>query len=144
MKKIIHFIIISFLLLNVACESESETIESPLKDRSLNGVWIVKAYIENKELFGPFSIETQLTPENDSIIINDTKTFWGFQVKVETKNSNNTFETESSINELSKVGANINVMGGQIIGKDSIFFDMQFEDDENPFGITYQIKGHRK
>lgn len=144
MKKIIHFIIISFLLFNVACESENEAIESPLKDKSLNGDWIVKAYIDNEELFGTFSVETLLTPENDSIIINDTKMFWGFQVKVKAKTSNNTFETDLSINEFSRVKAKINVLSGQLIGKDSIYFDIQFEDDENPFGITYQIKGHRK
>ena len=143
MKKIIQFIIISILLFNVACESENKTIETSLKDKRLNGNWIVKAYNDNKELFGPFSIETQLTPENDSIIISDSKMFWGFQVKVETKSLNNTFETDSSINELSKVGAKINVLSGQLIGKDSIFFDIQFEDDENPFGITYNIKGSR-
>ena len=48
------------------------------------------------------------------------------------------------INEVSKIGANVKVQNGALINNDSISFNIQFEDDETPFGYTYQIKGHRK
>ena len=37
----------------------------------------------------------------------------------------------------------IKVFNGKIIDSDSIYLEIQFEDDETPYGNTYQLKGYR-
>lgn len=134
-----------FMLLFVACEQtlENEDINN-IPETNLAGNWTVNAYIDNKMIFGPFTVSTNITPENKSIYIKDNGEFWNFQTKAELSNSKEVFESKLSANEISNIGAKINVVNGMIINKDSITFDIQFEDDENPYGYTYQIKGHRK
>ena len=34
-------------------------------------------------------------------------------------------------------------MNGKILGSDSIYLEIQFEDDVTPYQNTYQIKGRR-
>ena len=135
-----------FMLLftTVACEqiSEKETISSP--ETNLHGDWTINAYVDNNFIFGPFTISTRKNSENEFIHLKDNGEFWNFQTKAEILISSDAFETKSSINEVSSLNAKINILSGKIINKDSIAFDIQFEDDETPYGITYTLKGRRK
>lgn len=146
MKQLLYIIIITLMLFTVACETENFSedliLETPLKENSLSGEWQIKAYVDNKELFGPFDIEVAYTSDLDSIIIKDN-VFWGFKVKASTNKSANTFESNLSVNESSKVGAQIKILNGKVTESGSMNFEIQFEDDETPFGITYMIKGHK-
>jgi|LFRM01.1.fsa_nt_gb hypothetical protein len=146
MKQILYLITFTLLLFTAACEkdsfSEDLNLDSPLKENSLSGDWNIKAYIDKDELFGPFDIEIEYTADLDSIIIKDND-FWGFQVKASVNNTNNTFESNLSVNELSKVGAQIKILNGKVTENESINFEIQFEDDETPYGITYKINGHK-
>lgn len=37
----------------------------------------------------------------------------------------------------------VKITDGKVIGADSLYFEIEFEDDETPFGTTYEIKGSR-
>lgn len=146
MKQILYIITFTLLLFTAACEkdsfSEDLNLDLPSKENSLSGDWSVKTYIDKNEVFGPFDIEVAYTSDLDSIIIKDND-FWGFQVKASTNDTDNTFESTKSVNELSKVGAKIKILNGKVIENGTIQFEIQFEDDETPYGITYNIKGHK-
>ncbi len=128
----------------VACEQtlENETVNLP--ETNLQGNWTVNAYIDNNLMFGPFTISTQMTPENGSVSIKDNGEFWNFQTKAEVVIASDAFESKSSVNEVSSLDAKVNVLNGNVINKDSIAFDIQFEDDQTPYGVTYSLKGRRK
>lgn len=146
MKKLLYIITFTLLLFTTACEtdslSEDLNTDLPLIENNLSGNWNMKAYVDKDEVFGPFDIEITYTTDLDSIIITDND-FWGFQVKASANNSKNTFSTNLSVNELSKVGAQIKILNGKVIENETIYFEIQFEDDETPYGITYNIKGHK-
>lgn len=146
MKKLLYIITFTLLLFTTACEtdslSEDLNTDLPLIENNLSGNWNMKAYVDKDEVFGPFDIEITYTTDLDSIIITDND-FWGFQVKASANNSKNTFATNLSVNELSKVGAQIKILNGKVIENETIYFEIQFEDDETPYGITYNIKGHK-
>lgn len=131
------------LLFNVACEQTIENENSITSESSIAGDWTVNAYIDNDKAFGPFEISTQIASKDETVYIKDNGTFWKFQTKAEIVNSNNSFETKLSENEISSIKANIKILNGKIINNDSIVFDIQFEDDETPYGYTYKIMGHR-
>lgn len=127
----------------VACEQTLENEAINFQESNLQGDWTVNAYIDDVLVFGPITISTQTTSENETIIIKDNGEFWNFQTKAQVLDSGEAFDTKSSVNELSSLDAKINVLNGKIVNKDSIAFDIQFEDDENPYAITYTLKGRR-
>ena len=132
------------LFINVACEQTLENEDVNLIKTNLSGDWTVNAYLDNNIIFGPFTVSTQMTSENESIYIKDNGGFWNFQTKALIVSTNNSFETNASTNELSIINAKIKVLNGNLLNKDSIVFDIQFEDDETPYGYTYKITGRRK
>lgn len=127
----------------LACERTLEIEKIDLQETNTLVDWTVNAYINDNMIFGPFTISTQTTSDNESISIKDNGSFWKFQTKAELRDSGNGFESQSSINEISSLGAKTNIRGS-IVDADSICFDIQFEDDETPYGFTYIIKGKRK
>ncbi|MDD4777219.1 MAG: lipid-binding protein [Fermentimonas sp.] len=132
-----------------SCERNIESGE--LSDISaaavdVNGQWEVTAHNDSTAIFGPFTVLTTSNPEakNDSITINDSEgMFWQFQVKAAVNEKIGTFETKLSDCELCEEGVGIKIANGRIINSDSIYFEIQFEDDVTPFGNTYRLKGHR-
>lgn len=141
MKKISYLFMFMLLFINVACEQTLENDEISLLETNLQGEWTVNAYKDDVLIFGPFTISTLTTASNESIIIKDNGEFWNFQTTANVLNLSDAFETEGSLNEISSLNAKINILNGRVINKDSIAFDIQFEDDETPFGITYTLKG---
>ena len=144
MKKIFYLFIFTLLFITVACEQTIENEDINLPQTNIQEQWTVNAYVDNKIIFGPFTISSQMTSEDGTIYLKDNGEFWNFQVKAELANSSDTFEANSTINEISSIEAKTTIFNGSIINKDSISFEIQFEDDENPYGVTYSIKGQRK
>lgn len=142
MKKILYLSLFFLLFITVACEQTLENEYSIISESNIVGDWTVNAYIENRLIFGPFEISTQMTTENESVYIKDNGTFWNFQTKAYVTHLD-VFKTDLSVNEASIIEAKIKILNGNIINKDSVVFDIQFEDDETPYGITYTIKGNR-
>ena len=142
MKSLLIYFSTFILVFLLACTDDTEPIDNGNKN-NLSYSWQVNASITNNNDFtyGPFIIRT--TSNNDSINIHDEGKFWNFQGSVALNSENMTFESASSINTRSSVGAKFRVFNGQILGSDSIAFNIQFENDETPYGITYNIKGRR-
>lgn len=150
MKQIIY--ILGFIALGaiVSCERDTETLsltENANQEKiELAGEWSVVAYNDTTVLSDPFKLITlkNSTSGNDSITIQDTEVkFWKFQVKAKVDEANGSFETKLSTCEVSEDGVGVKISNGQILNNDSIFLNIQFEDDETPYGTIYQLKGHR-
>ncbi|MDS1032938.1 lipid-binding protein [Porphyromonadaceae sp. NP-X] len=114
----------------------------------VSGDWMVKAYLNGTEIYGPFEIITYNTSfGQDSIWIHDYATtgsngnFWSFKVKAAVDMNTYTFQTDSSINAIPGYPIEIKVSNGRVINKDSITMELEFEDDP---GTVYQLAGHRE
>ena len=133
-------------VLFASCQEQlTEGLELPAAENNIAGEWQVKAYIEGKEVSGSFNLTTSYTSAGtDSITLKDSSLgFWNFQVKAAVPKGNSIFHSQLSYNEISNYEIAIKIMNGKVVGTDSIYLEMLFEDDETPFGNTYQIMGRR-
>ena len=150
MKKIIYLLAFVALGMIASCEQEINNSSFPDVQNPTNinttGKWEVTAHNDSIRVFGPFTLLTVTNPEseNDSITILDSEVkFWKFQVKAAVNEIDGTFETNLSNCEVSEEGIGIKIANGKIVDSDSIYFEIQFEDDETPYGNIYRLKGHR-
>lgn len=145
MKKIAYIIGFIALALLASCENETENIALSETAASVNGQWEVTAYNDTTAVSGIFKLITLLDSSgNDSITIQDSgEKFWDFQVGAALNSKEGTFQTKLSESEICEKGVGVKIANGKIMQSDSIYFEIQFEDDITPFGITYQIKGQR-
>ena len=150
MKKFIYLLAFVALAIFASCEQEINNSSLPDFQNTTNvnitGKWEVTAHNDSIPVFGPFTLLTVTNPdnENDSITILDSEVkFWRFQVKAAVNEIDGTFETDLSNCEVSEEGIGIKIANGKIVDSDSIYFEIQFEDDETPYGNTYHLKGHR-
>lgn len=151
MKKYMYILgLLALGMMIISCEKETENALLPDAEESVSvnvtGQWEVVAHNDSVAVFGPFTILTVSNPDakNDSITIQDSEVkFWKFQAKAAVNENDGTFETKLSTCELSDEGVGIKIANGKIVNSDSIYFEIQFEDDETPYGNTYRLKGHR-
>lgn len=150
MKNIIYLLAFVAVGMFASCEQEinNSTLPDVSNSTSMNvtGKWEVTAHNDSVLVFGPFTLLTlnNFETNNDSITIQDSEDkFWKFQVKAALNENDGTFETSLSNCELSEEGIGIKIENGKIIDNDSIYLEIQFEDDETPYGNTYHLKGHR-
>lgn len=151
MKKIIY--LLGFLTLGIIAVSCEKEVEAPAntteesKTININGQWEVTAYNDTTMIFGPFKIMTlkDASANSDSITIQDTEVkFWQFKAKAFADEKNGTFQTKLSICEVSEdAPIGIKISNGKIVNLDSIYLEIQFEDDATPYENTYLLKGHR-
>ncbi|WP_436415278.1 lipid-binding protein [Petrimonas sp.] len=143
-KIVILFVTAAFLL---SCQhSEKEVSEAPETAINAVGEWNVSAYLNDSQISKPFTliILNDISSKADSIILKDiSKDFWDFQVKAAIDNTKDVFETKMSNCEVSDFNIGIKIPNGKIINSDSIYLEIQFEDDVTPYGNTYTLKGHR-
>ena len=138
------FTLILAVIVIASCEREDNfTVEEQQQVNEMIGSWDVKAHIEDQVVFD--SINVIVTKAlGDSITIKDSvNNFWSFQVKAASDVANNAFQTDLSSNENSELNIGVKIANGKIIDKDSIYLEIQFEDDVTPFGNTYVLKGRR-
>lgn len=149
MKKIIYLLGFLTLAILVSCEQAvdgNEITDDATKLVKITGQWEVNAYSDSTLVYGPFKIITLKDPsiENDSITVQDSEVkFWKFQVKASVDEKNGTFQTRLSQCEISEEGIGVIISNGMIVDSDSIYLEIQFEDDETPYGNIYQLKGRR-
>jgi hypothetical protein len=136
------------------------------------GDWMVKVYVhdtvndKDTVFAGPLEMKTYNSAfGQDSIWIDDYPVyyssddryignFWTLQVKAAVDMKSLTFQSDSAISVVPDYPVAIKVLNGKVINKDSIYFELQFDDDgyydENgdwvstPFETTYKIAGHRE
>ena len=156
MKKINYLILLVVVLVGISCEPTY--VKTYSWAYPVAGDWTVKTYVDG-EVFGK---AREIKSYNsafgkDSIWIDDIisyspyASFWDFQAKIAVNMGSKTFGngTNSVISAVPDYGIGVKVMNGKIIGNDSIYFEIQFGDDTDangdpqPYGTTYQIKGHR-
>lgn len=150
MKRLIYFMgLLALGMIIVSCEKEIES-ESIIEDKqevvNVTGKWEVMVHNDSAAIFGPFELLTisETFIDNDSITIQDGEVkFWDFQVNASLNEKDGTFQTELSTCQICEEGVEIKIANGKIIDSDSIYFEIQFEDDITPFGRTYRMKGHR-
>lgn len=148
MKKLLYLIIFVALGLIVSCERETENAQiAPTTSKvNVTGQWEVMAHNDSIAIFGPFTVLTinDASAENDSITIQDSgDKFWNFQAKAAVNQEMGTFQTNLSNCGAGEEGIGIKISNGRIVDADSIYFEIQFEDDETPYGNTYRLKGQR-
>lgn len=148
MKKIIY--LLGFLTLGIVSSCERNIESAEIADTAIlakvGGEWEITAYNDSTLIYGPFKIITlkETSTGSDSITIQDSEIkFWKFQVKAAVDEKNGTFQTELSNCEVSEESVGIKISNGKIVNSDSIYFEIQFEDDETPYGNIYQLKGYR-
>ena len=136
-----------FLMLGaiISCEDEVENNARVSESVDFTREWEVTAYNDSTFIYGPFKVTTLANNAegNDSITIKDSEmNFWKFQVKPLADKKVGTFETQLSVCEWCEESIGIKISNGIISESDSIYFEIQFEDDETPYGNTYKIKGY--
>lgn len=148
MKKFIY--LLGFITLGMIASCEREVESTELGDAAnlveITGQWEVTAYNDSVPVFGPFKVITlkDISAGNDSITIQDSEMkFWEFHAKVFADEKNGTFETKLSTCKMSGESIGIKISNGKVLDSDSIYFEIQFEDDETPYGNTYKLKGRR-
>lgn len=142
MKRILYCIAI-ILGVVIALSSCQKKIEKEYNwAYPVAGDWKLKAYIDGDEIYGPFEIKIYNTSfGQDSVWIDDYNgNFWDMKFKAKVDMSTLTFQTAGSVNAISGYDITIKVTDGKIINKDSIYFNMEFEDDP---GTIYTLAGHR-
>jgi hypothetical protein len=120
------------------------------------GDWTVKTYIGGIAQGSYYEIKSYNSSYGkDSILIDDYGIgvdkaanyghFWTMKFKSAVNVTDKTFGNgaKTVLNKIPGYGIGIQTLNGKIVGNDSIYFEVKFEDDATPYGTTYQIAGHR-
>jgi hypothetical protein len=163
---ILYFVVLSVII--VSCDQEDPNIQST-NAKALAGEWFVTYSIGGSDVGGGYStIITSNTAANlaTEILISDyvdpnakTGNFWSYKVKAQADPDAKSFTASESvstalINNEDPYPIKVNILNGKIIpfgGKsrtgvvvDSIYFEIQFEDDATPFENTFIVSGHKR
>jgi len=78
--------------------------------------------------------------------------FWSYKVKAQADLANKSFTASDSQN--SAYDSKVNILNGKVFKNgghsktgvvvDSIYFEIQFNDDVTPYGTTYVVSGHKR
>lgn len=164
MKKINFLILLVIVLVGTSCEQKYEKQYSWAYP--VAGDWMVKAYVDGNAITGPWEMKSYNTAfGKDSIWVDDygvydpttekvSGNFWAMHFKCAVDMATRTFQTNGSVNSIYSYPITIKVKNGKVINNDSIYYEVQFEDDgytddngdwvSTPFATTYQIAGHRE
>ena len=145
--------------LTTACEKDDPEIQNTAT-YPVSGEWWVTYQVRNAEGQledvggGYYPLLTYNTASNrpDSIWVSDANSFWEYQVKAGLDLPNRAFAINEGQNVAydSKVRiANGKVLMGQGrstsgVVTDSLYLEVAFDDDEEPYGTTYIVSGHRR
>lgn len=166
MKKINYLFILMLTIIVASCEPKYEKEYNWAYP--VAGDWTVGVYVDGEVVPGYEKLEIKSYNSafgKDSIWIDDYGTstfntttnkwvitpghFWTMKYKLAVNVSDKTFGNGKNgtdsvyVNAIGGYDIGIKAMNGKIVGNDSIYFEIQFEDDTTPFGTTYQIAGHR-
>ncbi|WP_243347008.1 lipid-binding protein [Parabacteroides sp. FAFU027] len=152
MKKINYLLLTLFMLLALSCEQEYKKEYSWAYP--LSGDWMLKEYVDGVASGSPFEIKIYNSSfGKDSIWIDDYGTgvasasqygnYWTMKFKAKADMTSKTFQTGLSTSVIPGYGIGIKVANGKVINNDSIYFEIMFEDDATPYGVTHVLAGHR-
>ena len=166
MKKILIFAMgIAFAL--TACEQDDPNVKQT-ETKDLAGEWYVTYTVDGADVNGGHTpLITSNTAANvaTEMLISDyvepnatSGNFWSFKVKAQIDPTSKAFtasEVESSaLYDGDPYNIKVNVLNGKVIKNgghsrtgvvvDSIYFELQFEDDSPAYGTTYVVSGHKR
>ena len=156
MKKINYLILLVVVFVGISCEPTSKKEYSWAYP--VAGDWTVKTYVAGVAQSSYYEIKSYNSSfGKDSILIDDYGigvdksanygNFWTMKFKLGVNVTDKTFGngTKTVLNIIPDYEIGIQALNGKIVGNDSIYFEVKFEDDPTtPYGTTYQIAGHRK
>jgi hypothetical protein len=149
------------------CNQDDPNIKSTAGE-AIAGEWYVTYKVGTTDVNGGYSpIITSNTAANvaTEMLISDYVTptatsgnFWSFKVKAQVDPANKTFAADEAVSSAlwheDPYPIKVNVLNGSIfkdgghsktgVTVDSIYFELQFEDDSSPFGTTYIVSGHKR
>lgn len=149
------------------CNSDDPNIKNTATE-AMAGEWYVTYSVGGTDVGGGHSkIITSNTAANvaTEILVSDyvepnavQGNFWSYKVKVQADPTAESFSANESVSSALYKGdpyyIKVNVMNGKVFpGKghsktgvtvDSIYFELQFEDDAPSFGNTYVVSGHKR
>jgi hypothetical protein len=154
MKKINYLILLVVVFVGISCEPTYKKEYSWAYP--VAGDWTVKTYIGGVAQGSYYEIKSYNSSYGkDSILIDDYGIgvdkaanyghFWTMKFKSAVNVTDKTFGNgaKTVLNKIPGYGIGIQTLNGKIVGNDSIYFEVKFEDDATPYGTTYQIAGHR-
>jgi len=167
MKKLFLYII-TLSVIASACEQDDPNIQST-NAKQMAGEWFVTYSLDGADVGGGHTaMITSNTAANlaTEILISDyvdpnakTGNFWSYKIKAQVDPTTKTFTASEStstalINNETPYPIKVNVLNGKIIplgGRsrtgvvvDSIYFEIQFEDDSPAYGNTFVVSGHKR
>ncbi|HEX5172034.1 MAG TPA: lipid-binding protein [Cyclobacteriaceae bacterium] len=165
--KNISIILFAFLFALASCDEDDPNVkETTTKDFA--GEWWVTYSVDGDDVGGGHSeIITSNSAANiaTEIIVSDyvsptatSGNFWSYKVKAQTDPTNKSFSANEVISSALYDGdpydIGVNILNGKIFPEgghsktgvvvDSIYFEIQFEDDSTPYGTTYVVSGHKR
>lgn len=149
------------------CDSEDPNIKHT-ETEALAGEWYVTYTLNGSDFNGGYSrIITANTAANvaNEILVSDyvepnaaRGNFWSYKIKAQVDPAGGSFTADEVTSSASYDGdpypVKVNILNGKVMpGKgrsktgvvvDSIYFEIQFEDDTPAFGRTYVATGHKR
>lgn len=143
MKKIVKniFLTLGLVLIGFSCTKMEYTQEFS-STYPVSGDWTI-TITQGSDNYGTYSMKIYNTSfGTDSVWIDDNENFWDTKSKVKVDMTNLTFSGEQTQNEY--YDSQISYANGKVIGKDSIYFEVTFSDDDPAYGNVWIYAGHRK
>jgi hypothetical protein len=160
--KYLAYLLVAASLLFTSCSQEDE-FDSTATGQ-LAGEWFVTYHVESEPGSGVFDTDfgggyyplmTYNTNKNDkdTMYIDDEKSFWAYKAKIAVEPGTRKFGSEKEAKNL-YYASKVIVRNGEVLPgmattsggnkSDSICFYIQFDDDEEPYGITYKVSGYKR
>ncbi|HLN72634.1 MAG TPA: lipid-binding protein [Prolixibacteraceae bacterium] len=132
-------LILALMLIVWSCDKEDYKQEFS-STYPISGDWTIRVN-DGTTVSGPLFMKIYNTSfSKDSVWIDDNSTYWQTKSKVKVDMTNLTFSGENTQNEY--YDSQVSYANGKVIGKDSIYFEVKFSDDDK--NLTYIYAGHRK
>ncbi len=134
-----HILILTFIFIAAGC-SKNDNITDSNPTYPISGDWTITVNSGVSD-YGPYFMKIYNTSfGKDSVWIDDNNTFWNTKSKVKVNMTNLTFSGDDTQNVY--YDCLVSYKNGKIVGKDSIYFEVNFSDD--PDNLTWFYSGHRK
>lgn len=144
MKKMLvinRILLVGLMIMGFSCTKMEYTQEFS-STFPISGDWTITV-TQGSDSYGPYFMKIYNTSSSkDSVWIDDNEQFWDTKTKAKVDMKNLTFSGTNEVNEY--YASHVSYANGKVIGKDSIYFEVTFDDDSPANGNVYIYAGHRK
>jgi hypothetical protein len=167
MKKNIIYLLILMSISILSCDESDPNIKET-ETKAMAGEWWITYTVDGDDVSGGhvrlITSNTAANVNNEILVSDyiegndDAGTFWSYKIKANVDATSKTFTANevvsSALYEGEPYDIKVNILNGKIIPGaghsktgvtvDSIYFEVQFEDDDPAFGTTYVASGHKR